>query len=294
MQCFPFKNFRVIFFQNICGGFCFVLFFPVGNAEVNVKYSHGLGTVGTHQCHLPHENFKVCYSNLALEKQFSPNVFWLPHKHQNIIFWFPWTSAETGIRGKAGIPIRHQHGPCLCRIWSASSVFLCQLQLVYFSSCTVFCATAIDFSLFFPMWIPRCPNTRSEGIPPPLPSSAMRAGWGQSPWMHFSHGRCGAAVGKAVHAGPVPDLICPGKHHFCLKVKGSFKLWRVAGNRNVALWSTLTVRVPQFTTKWWALHEPKSSPEYLDMRANSGFGAHPLLCKTKSLQFPSAQQCLSS
>lgn len=149
MQCFPFKNFRVIFFQNICGGFCFVLFFPVGNAEVNVKYSHGLGTVGTHQCRLPHENFKVCYSNLALEKQFSPNVFWLPHKHQNIIFWFPWTSAETGIRGKAGIPIRHQHGPCLCRIWSASSVFLCQLQLVYFSSCTVFCATAIDFSLFF-------------------------------------------------------------------------------------------------------------------------------------------------
>lgn len=150
------------------------------------------------------------------------------------------------------------------------------------------------FFSFFSHVNPTLPKYSQWRNSPSLPSSAMRAGWGQSPWMHFSHGRCGAAVGKAVHAGPVPDFICPGKHHFCLKVKGSFKLWRVAGNRNVALWSTLTVRVPQFTTKWWALREPKSSPEYLDMRANSSFGAHPLLCKTKSLQFPSAQQCLSS
>lgn len=219
MQCFPFKNFRVIFFQNICGGFCFVLFFPVGNAEVNVKYSHGLGTVGTHQCHLPHENFKVRYSNLAFKKQFSPNVFWLPHKHQNIIFWFPWTSAETGIRGKAGIPIRHQHGPCLCCIWSASSVFLCQLQLVYFSSCTVFCATAIDFSLFFPMWIPRCPNTRSEGIPPHCPAVQWEQDEGRAPGCISRMVAVGLLWGRQSMLGPFLILFAQESTTFVSKWK---------------------------------------------------------------------------
>lgn len=53
---------------------------------MNVIYSHGQEMVGTHQCHLPRENFKVLCSSLALEKEFSPNVFWFPHKHQNIVF----------------------------------------------------------------------------------------------------------------------------------------------------------------------------------------------------------------
>lgn len=258
MQCFSFKNFRVIFFFKIFV-VVFVLFFLL---EMQ-KWMWNI-LRDTHQGHLPHENFKVLCSNLVLETEFSPNVFWFPHKPK-ILY-----SDSLG-------PVPKQRFEGRKKYQNANkAISMNHAFVLYCALCHRHCFSL----LFFSLWIPSCPYTCSEGITPIAQwcsESRMRAEplniflawwlwgccgkgslcWGCS-WFYFS---------RKSQESPT----------FVSKWKGrvsNCEEWLETG-----MWHLIhpDCGVPQFTTKWCALHEPKSSPEYLDILCSEhegklGFG----------------------